>query len=99
MFKLILLLFSLWIGSVACQEQPLAVPKSTEDIIMDQELVWAEHTIEGYRRKTGNLPMRSSIRGALHSKEWRQESIKEIKSNANKNVSGNLRAGRKALLG
>lgn len=48
----------------------------TEEDILQQELEWAEQAMEGYKRKTGKLPIRSSIRAAhVHTEAWRQDSI------------------------
>lgn len=57
---------------------------TTEEAIIEQELLWAEQAMEGYKRKTGKLPIRSAIRAAhVHTEAWRQDSIDVVQGRAN----------------
>jgi hypothetical protein len=49
---------------------------TADQALIQQELEWAERAMEGYKRKTGTIPTRSSIRAAhVHTEEWRKDSI------------------------
>jgi hypothetical protein len=69
-----LLLLVLIVRPASCQQ--VDMPMTAEDSVFMQELRWAEHSLEKYRRKNGTMPLRSSIRAAhINSELWRQDSI------------------------
>jgi hypothetical protein len=75
MNKLATLLVLLLTSGMAAAQQ-MDMPLTAEDAIMMQELEWAEKAMEGYKRKTGHMPIRSPISAShVHTEEWRQESI------------------------
>jgi hypothetical protein len=94
------LLFLSMVGSSLSQE--LDMPLTEEDAIMMRELEWAEKAMEGYKRKTGIMPIRSTIRAAhVHTEAWRQESFNLVSASgdyASEDTNNNLR-GRMALGG
>jgi hypothetical protein len=74
-----LLLLVLIVRLASCQQVDTSM--TTEDSVFMQELRWAEHSLEKYRRKNGAMPIRSSIRGAhIHSESWRHDSIEAQKT-------------------
>jgi hypothetical protein len=53
--------------------------------VLQNELKWAEHAIEGYNRKHSKYPLRSSIGGAHHvmfSQAWFDDSRYHLENNA-----------------
>ena len=57
------------------QEQDNTARQIEQDIIQN-EILWAEHSLEGYKRKKDQLPLRSTIRARhIHSEDWIAESI------------------------
>ena len=75
------LLFLLLLLSISCiytvtSAEEWQFPLTAEEALIQQELEWAERAMEGYKRKTGSIPTRSSIRAAhVHTEEWRRDSI------------------------
>lgn len=68
-------------GALAQQEQQdsqLSGKDVYEIDIIRHELEWAEHSLEGYKRRNDKFPLRSSIGTAnhVHTKEWIMESVK-----------------------
>jgi hypothetical protein len=74
-----LLLLAVIVRPASCQQ--VDMPMTAEDSVFMQELRWAEHSLEKYRRKNGDMPIRSSIRAVhIHSESWRQDSIEAQKA-------------------
>jgi hypothetical protein len=80
LLSLILLLLILASTSSNAQQQgEWDMPLTAEDSIIQQELEWAEKAMENYKRKTGSMPLRSSIQAAhVHTEEWRREAIRML---------------------
>jgi hypothetical protein len=94
--RLLLILTAVFTSAASpVKDLPLLL-KTEEERILEKELLWAESTIENYRRKFGSLPLRSSIQAMhVHTEDWRRESISVLSSSsssASTNGSrGNLR--------
>ena len=59
------------VGSIEDQQQGT--------VIIQREMDWAEHSMEGYKRRKNELPLRSSIRAAhVHSEDWVHDSVEVI---------------------
>lgn len=93
---LALILLALASGSsniLTVQAQDWAMPLTAEDAIIQQELEWAEQAMEKYKRKTGTMPLRSSIRAAhVHTEEWRREAMDMLAKGASPEFEQELSA-------
>ena len=57
-----------------------------EDEILRRELEWAESTLEGYKRKNGKIPLRSSIEAEhVHTEKWKNDSLDIVQGKTNYN--------------
>ena len=73
----------------ATADDPSTLNNAEEDLIM-REMEWAEKTMEAYKRKSGNFPLRSTIKAPhVHTAEWKQDSIDSAFSDVQQLISDN----------